>query len=95
MLTDNDAVIIYAKLTMLEFAVEVMMANDLAGNSEKTSEQFKADFIERMSRQARFITGDLDAAEVVQNINTSASKMAENLILKVSQRETEIRDKKR
>lgn len=95
MLSDNDVVGLYAKITMLEFAIEVMMANELSENSEETSSQFKADFIERMSRQAKFITGDLDAAQTIQNINVAAAKMAENLISKVSQREAEIRDKKR
>jgi len=81
----------YARLSMLEFAIEVIMANQLARADEESSRVTKEDFVRVAARSYGAMTGDLDTARRMQAIACRSAEMAERLVDKVARREKEIR----
>lgn len=81
----------FARLTMLEFMLEVVMANQLSEAPPKDSEIAKSDLLRISTRTYGHITGDLDAARNMRNVSERASEMAARFVEKVARREAEIR----
>ena len=83
----------FARLSMLEFALEVMFANKLASDPMQSSQKFKDDFV-RLMRAGKLpdkfntYRDEVKEAEISQR----AIQMAEHFIQKVTVRETLIRD---
>ena len=91
----SDELEVFSRLSMLEFAVEVLMANALAENNEQYSAAFKEDFISRFSTPTFGSLPDCPEAEQVEAwIAERTSQMASKLIEKVASREKEIRGSK-
>jgi hypothetical protein len=82
----------FARLTMLEFAVEVMIANELSRQPQAASVQFKNDFISRFSSPI-FSSGPIlsDDEQAEAWIAERTQQMASRLMEKVASRESEIR----
>ena len=76
---------------MLEFALEVTLANVMSGWPTENADQFKKDFSDRMRKAYGTMTGDLDEAARVQAICELAAEMGDRFIAKVGRREYEIR----
>ncbi len=81
----------FARLSMLEFVLEVVMANQLVGVSQAASDEAKTDLVETMKRAYGPLTGDLDTAKRVAVISQRSVEMAERFVQKLAQREAEIR----
>jgi hypothetical protein len=81
-----------ARFTMLEFAVEVILANMAAGWPAHASEAFKADFKDRMRKGYSSSPMD-DTHEVAQykRIMERSAEMGDHFIDKVARREAGIR----
>jgi hypothetical protein len=80
----------FARLSVLEFVIEIHTANTLAWQSQEISDQWKRDFVER--------TGSVILPNVLTNeqkeaeITARAIQMAERFVKKVSEREASIRN---
>jgi len=80
---------VYSRISALEFVLEVMLANQLAGMSEEVSERFKRDLVSRPSHLPPR-SGPVDA-EVFQELERRTTADLENFSRKVGKREEEIR----
>ena len=81
---------------MLEFAVEVLIANQLATRPQAEADKFREEFIARFN-SPRF-TAHVTTSEEEQTEAWIAQRivaMSENLMTKVADREAEIRRKTR
>ena len=81
----------FARLGALEFAVEVLMANELARMSIEASAQFKEDFVRVSKKGYGPLTGDETLARQMQAIARRSEEIAKRLIEKVARREIDIR----
>jgi len=88
---DDPIAEISARMTVLEFVLEVMLANDLAAMDLGTASDFKRDIVSRMGRAYGPIAGDLETAKKWQDVANRAEQIAARLIEQVGRRETEIR----
>ena len=57
---DDPIAEISARLTVLEFVLEVMLANDLAAMDHGTSSEFKRDIVSKMGRAYGPMAGDAE-----------------------------------
>ncbi|MCC5022877.1 MAG: hypothetical protein J6386_08820 [Candidatus Synoicihabitans palmerolidicus] len=78
----------FARLSMIEFAIEIMMANQILFSSEADSEAFKRDFIDRFSTPR---LGPASDSSEDEQLAERSRQMAERLIEKVADREAGIR----
>ena len=76
-----------ARMTLIEFAIEVLMANQLTHRPEQESAKFKEDFIAAMGRPYGAITSDLDEAARMRSISERSVMLAQQMIDKVLRRE--------
>ena len=83
---------IYSRIAALEFVLEVMLANDLAGQPPSESAVFKRDLV---SREARLPprSGPLDVA-FLHILRQQIKTDLEAFLQKVAARESEIRAKR-
>jgi len=79
----------FARLSMLEFAIEVHTANTLAWQPQEISDQWKRDFVQRAGspRLPNVLTNEQKEAEILAR----SKQMAENFVKKVAEREAFIR----
>jgi hypothetical protein len=82
---------VYARISALEFISVMVLANDLAMRSPKSSESFKAHLLSREPALPSG-SGPLDA-EVVQAVATMMRHDIDSFVRKVSAREADIRAK--
>ena len=85
-MNDHDLAI-SAKIGMIEFMLEVLMANHVANMDQARSDSFKAELASRSS-YLRF--GILDA-EYLQALATRVQRECEKFVAKVSEREQDFR----
>jgi hypothetical protein len=85
---------VFARLSMLEFALEVIYANWLAGRPAKESEAFRRDLVEKNKRGYGRLTVDPQAVESMQRIVQRSNKMMERFAHKVATREREFREQR-
>jgi hypothetical protein len=82
----------FARLTMLEFAMEIHTANTLSWQTPESSDKWKQDFV-RLARSPILpasLTNEQKEAEILQR----SIQMAENFVQKVAEREALIRKSK-
>lgn len=82
---------IAARLTMIEFALEVLFAREMASLPADLSEHAKAAFIEIMSRPYGAMTGDINEAQQLRAIAERSVELAERFVHKVTAREAFLR----
>ena len=80
---------VYSRISALEFVLEVMLANQLAGMPEKISTKFKDDLSSRPARLPPR-SGPMDA-ELFQEMERRTTADLQNFARKVADREQEIR----
>jgi hypothetical protein len=80
---------VYSRISALEFVLEVMLANKLAGLSKQVSEKFKSDLVLRPGHLPPR-SGPVDA-DVFQDLERRITADLENFARKVAAREDEIR----
>jgi hypothetical protein len=91
MLTPLDET--YAKVAMLEFATEVMMANLLSASRPEVSQKVKDDFIAKL--RSGYFSSELLSHEQEQReaeIRALAVQLAERFVQRVAEREASVRD---
>jgi hypothetical protein len=88
---DDPIAEISARITVLEFVLEVMLANDLAAMDLSTSSDFKREIVSRMGGAYGPIAGNAETARKWQEVTNRAEHIAAKLIEKVGRRESEIR----
>lgn len=84
---------IAAKLTLHEFLLEIIIANNLAHIPEHEADHFKSTITDRMSRPYGVLTGDTEAAQEIQDVVALTREHAGLFVQKLSRREAEIRRK--
>lgn len=89
----------FARLTMLEFALEVVMANHLVQFTPEASENFKVEFLSRMQSfdlSSSDSSGSFSHAHEQKEaeIARRSLELAERFFQKVADREAEIRGQK-
>lgn len=82
---------VYARITVLEFVLEVMLANTLAQLDPSVSETFKRDLVSRPARLPPK-SGPIDV-DVFGTYQAQIAADLEHFLEKVAQREGEIRAK--
>ena len=86
---------IYAKVAMLEFATEVMMANLLSAAKPEVSNKVRDDFIARL--RSGYFSGEFSSHEQEQKeaeIRAFAVQLAEKFVQRVAEREAAVREKR-
>ena len=83
----NFEIDVMGKLSAIEFVLEVVLANELAQQPERSSEQLKRDM---MDREGYIRKGPVDVAHL-EKIRAAFSDSLANFLNKVTERESEIR----
>lgn len=84
----------YARLSMLEYVCEIVLANQLAEAGQESSDAEKARLIESMSNRYDSSSGDFDAAVNLRGVTERSVEMMEGFIEKVARREAAVRKEK-
>ena len=82
---------IAARLTLLEFALEVLFAREMASLPSDQSKHAKAAFLDLMSRPYGALTGDMQEAQQLRTIADRSVELAERFVHKVTAREATLR----
>jgi hypothetical protein len=90
LLTENE--LIAARLMMLEFAIEIIWANNLAHADIQTSAKVKDDFLRLMQKPYGRMTGDREQALKMRAIALQSCEDAKRFVAKVQRREVLIRE---
>lgn len=81
----------FARLSMMEFLLEVVMANQLMDVPQGVSDQVKRDLVETMQRAYGPLTGDIETAKRMAAIADRSVEMLEHFLQKLARREAELR----
>jgi hypothetical protein len=76
----------FARLTMLEFAVEIMLANQLSRDSPTDSAKFREDFIRASKKGYGPMTADEAETRQMLAIARRSEELADRLMEKVRRR---------
>lgn len=87
----NTADEVGARLTMIEFALEILFAREIASLPAEASEQAKQTFIELMTRPYDETTGEQNESGSVRAISEQTVEFAKQFVHKVSEREAFLR----
>lgn len=81
----------FARLSMLEFALEIVIANELSKNTLDISQRWKSDFV-RMMKNPRLPDSLTPGSEQLEAyIVERACQMAQRFVHRLAERETLIR----
>lgn len=80
-----------ARITALEFALEIMWATQLAHTHPEQSAQVKEQYVAAMARPYGPLTSDPAQAHRMRGMSLAAAKHAANLAMKVWRHENQLR----
>ncbi len=87
----NDIEEAFCRLTMHEFLLEIMMANQMADCAEESVKSALDDIVNSSTKGYGVMTGDPEAAQRLVAMNERIGEMTENFVAKLAKREALIR----
>lgn len=88
---DNPIEEAFARLTMLEFILEIVLANDLSDIPENISAQVKRDIVLRAREPRQNEYDNIPKDDVACRILNRSAQMTSRFLEKVAEREAEVR----
>lgn len=88
----DDAGEVFARLSMLEFVLEIVLGSELAIQDEQAARRFKEALIEQSKKGYGPITADPEKIAYMQALMIRSNEMMEQFVKKVTRREAEVRE---
>ena len=87
----DDASEVFARLTMLEFALEIFFANALLIQEPAGAQQFKEGLVKAMDKAYGPLSGDPEVIATMHAVRDRSKELMEQFVKKLGRREQELR----